>query len=93
MKRSYVGTGMGFWLTLATPGTDRAGAPIRRRILPHASRVRLTVSASRTVFRTCRRRRQAADRASESAGLIKVTPKAFGAGWRFPIAQRFGARD
>jgi len=28
----------------------------------------------------------------QSAPVLKVTPKAFGAGWRFPIAQRFGRR-
>jgi NH3-dependent NAD+ synthetase len=28
----------------------------------------------------------------QSAPVLKVTPKAFGAGWRFPIAQRFGKR-
>jgi NH3-dependent NAD+ synthetase len=29
----------------------------------------------------------------QSAPVLKVTPKAFGSGWRFPIAQRFGRRD
>jgi len=28
----------------------------------------------------------------QAAPVLKVTPKAFGVGWRFPIAQRFGRR-
>ncbi len=28
----------------------------------------------------------------QAAPVLKVTPKAFGSGWRFPIAQRFGRR-
>src|SRR5262249_43452633 len=28
----------------------------------------------------------------QAAPVLKVTPKAFGSGWRFPLAQRFGRR-
>jgi NAD+ synthase (glutamine-hydrolysing) len=49
--------------------------------------------ASEQLVRDVRRMLFAAEfKRRQAAPVLKVTPKAFGAGWRFPIAHRFGRR-
>ena len=52
----------------------------------HGSPDALVRETRRMLFAAEFKRRQAAP-------VLKVTPKAFGSGWRFPIAQRFGRGD